>query len=94
VQCARSLETTRRGQLADAADRANAPATAACSGLRQRIESIFWTATDILGLERHGARTLRNLFVRIAIRFAAPAAAVALNDRLARPSRSLACYTA
>jgi hypothetical protein len=62
--------------------------------IRQRIESIFWTAKDILGLERHGARTLHNLFVRIAMRFAALAAAVALNHRLGRPSRSLACYTA
>jgi hypothetical protein len=61
--------------------------------IRQRIESIFWTAKDILGLERHGARTLDNLFVRIAMRFAALAAAVALNHRLGRPSRSLACYT-
>lgn len=62
--------------------------------IRQRIESIFWTAKDILGLERHGARTLHNLFVRMAMRFAALAAAVALNHRLGRPSRSLACYTA
>jgi hypothetical protein len=62
--------------------------------IRQRIESIFWTAKDILGLERHNARTLHNLFVRIAMRFAALAAAVALNHRLGRPSRSLACYTA
>jgi hypothetical protein len=62
--------------------------------VRQRIESIFWTAKDILGLERHNARTLHNLFVRIAMRFAALAAAVALNHRLGRPSRSLACYTA
>jgi Transposase DDE domain len=62
--------------------------------IRQRIESIFWTAKDILGLERHGARTLHNLFVRMAMRFAALAAAVALNHRLGRPSRSIACYTA
>ena len=44
-----------------------------------------WTAKDILGLERHGARTLHNLFVRIALRFAALAAAVALNHRLDGP---------
>jgi hypothetical protein len=61
--------------------------------IRQRIESIFWTAKDILTLERHGARTLHNLRVRLAMRFAALAAAVALNHRLRRPSRSLACYT-
>jgi hypothetical protein len=62
--------------------------------IRQRIESIFWTAKDILTLERHGARTLRNLRVRLCARFAALAGAVALNHELGRPSRSLACYTA
>lgn len=62
--------------------------------IRQRIESIFWTCKDILTLERHGARTLRNLRVRLAARFAALAAAIALNHHLGRPSRSFACYTA
>ena len=62
--------------------------------IRQRIESIFYTAKDILGLERHRARVLHQLRVRLACRFAAPAAAVALNHRLGRPSRALACYTA
>ena len=61
--------------------------------IRQRIESIFWTAKDILTLERHGAHTLHNLRVRLAMRFAALAAAIALNHQLGRPSRSLACYT-
>jgi Transposase DDE domain len=61
--------------------------------IRQRIESIYWTAKDILTLERHGARTLDNLRVRLATRFMALAAAIALNHRLGRPSRSLACYT-
>ena len=60
--------------------------------IRQRIESIFWSCKDVLTLERHGARTLHNLFVRMAMRFAALAAAVTLNHRLGRPSRSLACY--
>jgi len=40
--------------------------------IRQRIESIVWTAKDILGLERHGARTLHNLFARMVTRFARP----------------------
>jgi Transposase DDE domain len=62
--------------------------------IRQRIESIFWTCKDILTLERHGARTLKNLRVRLATRFAALAAAIALNHHLNHPSRSLACYTA
>ena len=61
--------------------------------IRQRIESIFQTCKDIFTLERHGARTLENLRVRLATRFAALAAAIALNHRLGRPSRSIACYT-
>lgn len=62
--------------------------------LRQRIESIYWSAKDILGLERHGARTLRGLRVRIAARFLALAAAVSLNYALGRPSRALVDYVA
>ena len=62
--------------------------------IRQRIESIFQTCKDILTLERHGARTLENLRVRLVARFAALAAAIALNHRLARPTRSIVCYTA
>jgi DDE family transposase len=62
--------------------------------IRQRIESIFWTAKDILGLERHRSRTLDNLRARLSASFVALAAAIALNHRLGRPSRSLACYTA
>jgi hypothetical protein len=62
--------------------------------LRQRIESIYWTAKDILGLERHGARTLRGLRVRLAARFLALAAAISLNHELGRPSRALVDYVA
>jgi hypothetical protein len=62
--------------------------------IRQRIESIFWTAKDVLTLERHGARTLHGLRTRLASRFLALAAAIALNHRLHRPSRALADYTA
>jgi hypothetical protein len=62
--------------------------------LRQRIESIYWTAKDILALERHGARTLRGLRVRIASRFLALAAAVSLNHELGRSSRALVDYVA
>jgi len=62
--------------------------------IRQRIESIFWTCKDLLTLERHGARTLRNLRARLCARLAALAAAVALNHQLGRPTRSLANYTA
>jgi len=62
--------------------------------IRQRIESIFWTAKDILGLERHRSRSLDNLRARLVASFAALAAAIMLNHHLGRPSRSLACYTA
>lgn len=64
------------------------------ASIRQRIESIFWTCKDILALERHGARTLHNLRARIAQRFLALAACVALNHRLGRPSRALVDYVA
>jgi hypothetical protein len=62
--------------------------------IRQRIESIFWTCKDILTLGRHGARTLHNLRVRIAQRFLALAAGIALNHSLGRPSRALVDYVA
>jgi Transposase DDE domain len=62
--------------------------------IRQRIESIFWTCKDILTLERHGARTLHGLRVRIAQRFLALAACISLNHRLGRPSRALVDYVA
>jgi hypothetical protein len=62
--------------------------------IRQRIESIYWTAKDILTLERHGARTLRGLRTRIACRLLALAAAVQLNHQLGLPSRALAQYIA
>jgi Transposase DDE domain len=61
--------------------------------IRQRIESIFQTCKDILTLERHGARTLRNLRVRLCARFAALAAAIMLNHQLGLAPRNLAPYT-
>lgn len=62
--------------------------------IRQRIESVFWTCKDLLTLERHGARTPRNLFARIAVRLLALAACISLNHQLGRPSRAIADYTA
>jgi hypothetical protein len=62
--------------------------------LRQRLESIHRSAKDILALERHGARTLRGLRVRIAARFLVLAAAVSLNHELGRDSRALVDYVA
>ena len=75
--------------------RANEPQTGPhLAPIRQRIESVFWTCKDLLTLERHGARTPRNLFVRIAVRLLALAACISLNHQLDRPSRAIAAYTA
>ena len=62
--------------------------------IRQRIESVFHTCKDVLTLERHGARTPRNLFARIATRLLALAACICLNHQLGRPSRAIVNYTA
>ena len=62
--------------------------------IRQRIESVFWTCKDLLTLERHGARSPRNLLARIATRLLALAACISLNHQLGRPSRAIADYTA
>ena len=62
--------------------------------IRQRIESVFWTCKDRLGLERHRARTLPGLRARIASKLLALAAAVALNYELGRCSRALVDYVA
>ena len=62
--------------------------------IRQRIESVFWTCKDLLSLERHGARTPRNLYARVAVRLLALAACITLNHQLGRPSRATANYTA
>lgn len=62
--------------------------------IRQRIESVFCTCKDLLSLERHGARTPRNLFARIATRLLALAACICLNHELGRPSRAIVDYTA
>jgi hypothetical protein len=63
------------------------------SGIRQRIESVFWTLKDQLGLEAHRARTLHGLRARIAAKLLAYSAAIWLNWLLDRPSRSFADLT-
>jgi hypothetical protein len=62
--------------------------------IRQRIESVFFTCKDLLSLERHGARTPRNIVARVAVRLLALAACISLNHQLGRPSRAIADYTA
>ena len=60
------------------------------SKLRQRVESIFWTLKDRLGLERHRARTLTGLRARIAAKLLALAAGIWLNHQLDQPTRGFA----
>jgi hypothetical protein len=64
------------------------------SMIRQRIESVFWTLKDRLGLERHRARTLAGLRERIAAKLLALAAGVWVNSWLGLPSRSFAQFAA
>jgi Transposase DDE domain len=63
------------------------------SGIRQRIESIFWTLKDQLGLEAHRARTLHGLRARIASKLLAYSAGIWINWLLGRPSRTFADLT-
>jgi hypothetical protein len=62
--------------------------------IRQRIESVFWTLKDRLGLERHRARTLQGLRARVASKLLALAAGVWVNTLLGLPSRSFAQFAA
>jgi hypothetical protein len=62
--------------------------------IRQRVESIFQTYKHMLGLEDHGARELHTLRARLAAKFLALTAAIALNHRLGRPPRNLTAYYA
>ncbi|HEX3363242.1 MAG TPA: IS982 family transposase [Solirubrobacterales bacterium] len=64
------------------------------SMIRQRIESVFWTLKDRLGLERHRARTLAGLRVRIASKLLALSAGVWVNTLLGLPSRCFAHFAA
>jgi hypothetical protein len=66
----------------------------ALSWIRQRIESIFFTLKDRLGLERHHARSLHGLRARIATKLLALSAGVWLNHYLDRPTRALAAFAA
>jgi hypothetical protein len=64
------------------------------SMIRQRIESVFWTLKDRLGLERHRARTLTGLRARTASKLLALAAGVWVNSLVGLPSRSFAQFAA
>jgi hypothetical protein len=60
--------------------------------IRQRIESVIDTLKGQLGLEQHGGRTLAGVWVRVAQRLLALAAALWFNQRLGRPGRHLTAY--
>ena len=60
------------------------------SGIRQRIESIFWTLKDRLGLETHRACTLHGLRARIAAKLLAYSAGIWINWLCGRPTRAFA----
>jgi Transposase DDE domain len=64
------------------------------SWIRQRIESIFFTLKDRLGLEKHNASTLHGLRARIATKLLALAAGVWLNHLISQPTRSFAALAA
>ena len=89
----RGRRGTRRHRGASQAQRRARPGSS-LAPIRQRIESIFWTAKDLLTLERHGARTMAGLRERVLQRFLCLAACISLNHRLGRPSRSLVSYCA
>jgi len=74
-------------------DRRNEPTRfGSLGGVRQWIESVFWTCKGPLALERHGARTHEGLAVRIALRLLALASALWHNQLIGQPGRYLAPY--
>ena len=60
------------------------------AGKQQIIEGAIWQLKDLFGLERHRARALDGLLVRLAAKVAAYTCGQALNAALGRPLRSLA----
>jgi hypothetical protein len=75
-------------------DRADEPARfGSLGGVRQWVEAIIGTLKDQLGLERHGAHTAQGVWIRVAQRLLALAAAVWCNWQLGAPvKRSLLAY--
>lgn len=60
--------------------------------VRQWIESVIDTLKGQLSLERHGGRTLEGVFVRVAQRLLALAAAIWHNQQIGQPGRTLIAY--
>ncbi len=61
-------------------------------GVRQWIESVFWTCKGQLTLEHHGGRTIEGLCVRVAMRLLALAAGLLHNQEIGNPGRHFAAY--
>jgi hypothetical protein len=74
-------------------DRKNEPR---CNGslgpVRQWIEWVIWTCKGQLTLERHGARTITGVCVRVALRLLAPAAGLIHNYGIGDPGRHFTAY--
>jgi Transposase DDE domain len=60
------------------------------AGKRQLIEGVIWQLKDYFGLERHRAKSLSGLLVRLAAKVAAYTFGQVLNEGLGRPLRSFA----
>jgi hypothetical protein len=74
-------------------DRTNEPRRhGSLAPVRQWIESVFWTCKGQLALERHGARTLPGVCVRVALRLLALAAGLIHNNDIGNPGRHFAAY--
>jgi Transposase DDE domain len=60
------------------------------AGKRQVVEGVIWQLKEIFGLERHRAKTLGGLLVRLAAKVVAYTCGQVLNAQLGRPIRHLA----
>lgn len=68
------------------------PRFGSLGGVRQWIESVFWTCKGQLGLERHGARTVPGLCARVGLRLLALAAGLWHNAQIGQPGRRFTAY--
>lgn len=81
------------GALLVTPDRKNAKRRyGSLGGIRQWVESVFWTCKGQLSLERHGGRTLSGVCARVCIRLLALAGCIWHNQLIGKPGRHLAQY--
>jgi hypothetical protein len=60
------------------------------AGKRQLVEGVIWQLKDYFGLERHWAKTLGGLLIRLAAKVVAYTCGQSLTAQLGRPLRNLA----